>query len=103
MWVITNTDKNLGPCVVQFEQYISDAMVYLNDELKYEMLTEEEAQIEGRRLIRDIWRWTVMAKSREKINDDETKYIRKYRSANLENLHGYFCLLYATKHDLLPS
>ena len=52
-WIIANTDKNHGPCVVELDQYIFDAMVHLNDESTYEKLTEEEAKAESQRLLRE--------------------------------------------------
>ena len=93
-WIITNTNKNLGPCVVERNQYISDAMVHLNDESIYEKLTKEETKAEGQRLFREIWRWTFTSKTKGTITDDEATYIRKLTSTNLEDPHGYFYLLY---------
>ena len=94
IWVIANTDKNLGPCVVKLDQHILDAIVHLNDESTYEKLTEEEAKAEGLRLFKEIWRWTCFLKAKGTITDDEAKYICKHTSANLEDPHGYFYLLY---------
>jgi hypothetical protein len=37
--IIENTDKNLGPCVIELEQYVKDAMVHLDDASSYEILT----------------------------------------------------------------
>ena len=82
-WVIANTDKNLGPCVVELDQYVLNATVHLNDKSTYEKLTEEEAKAEGLRLFKEIWRWTCFSKAKGTITDDEAKYIRKDTSANL--------------------
>jgi hypothetical protein len=54
--MISNTGKNLGPCLIELEQYIKYAMVHLNNASTHGVLREEEAQAEGRCLFRDIWR-----------------------------------------------
>ena len=55
---------------------------------------EEEAKAEGLRLVKELWRSTCLSKAKGTITDDEAKYIRKHTSANLEDPHGYFYLLY---------
>ena len=93
-WNIANTAKKLGPGVVELEQYILDVMVHLYDESTYEKLTEKEAKAEGRCLLREIWRWAFTSKARGTITYDEAKHIPKHTSANSEDPHGYFYLLY---------
>ena len=48
-WIIANTDKNLGPCAIELNQYIQDALVRLQDSAIYEFLTEAEATAEAHR------------------------------------------------------
>ena len=67
--------------VVELDQYISDAMVHLNDESTYEKLTEEEAKAEGQRLFREIWRCTFISKAKGTITDTEAKFVYKHTSA----------------------
>ena len=102
-WIIVNTDNNLGQCVVELNQYLSDALVHLNDELTYGHLTEEEAKAGGQRLFREILRWTFISKAKGTITDDEAKYIHKHTSANLEDPHGYFYLLYKVHKARAPD
>ena len=65
-----------------------------------ENLKEEEAKAESQRLFREILRWSVYFR-RKRYNDWWCgKYIHKYKSANLEDPHGYVWLLYKVhKHD----
>ena len=54
-----------------------------------ENLKEEEAKAESQRLFREILRWSVYFR-RKRYNDWWCgKYIHKYKSANLEDPHGY--------------
>ena len=92
--IVGNNSYAPNLSVVKLNQYISDAMVHLNDESTYEKLTEEEVKAEGQRLFREIWRWTFISKAKGTITDDKAKYIRKHTSANSEDPHGYFYLLY---------
>ena len=34
-WIVANTDKNLGPCCIERDQYIKDALVHLNNKNIY--------------------------------------------------------------------
>jgi hypothetical protein len=101
--VIANTDTNTGLCVFELKQYISDAMVHLNDEVIYEMLKEEETQAEGQCLFQDSWRWTDMAKAKGTIHNDKVKYVRKHTTENSENPPGYFYLLYTVHRAHSPG
>ena len=52
--VIANSNKGLGPCAVELERYIQDALVHLLDRKTYIILSEEEALNEAERLGEEI-------------------------------------------------
>jgi hypothetical protein len=37
------TDKGLGPCAVEYDQYVEDVLIHLRDTSVYTRLSEEEA------------------------------------------------------------
>ena len=47
--VIANTDKGLGPCAIELDRYIEDALIHLLDESTYVLLSENEANAEATR------------------------------------------------------
>lgn len=102
-WIIANTDKNLGPCVIELEQYIRDALTHLQNSEIYEFLTEQEAAAEARRLSSEIMDWTVYGRRVKSLSDMEIKYIRKYMGENSEDPHGYFYLMYKVHKDVLST
>ena len=53
-WIIANTDKNLGPCVIELAQYITNALSHLDNPDLYKPLTEAEAESEALRIEREI-------------------------------------------------
>ena len=93
-WVIANTDKNLGPCVIELSRYIQNALSHLNNPLLYSPLTEDETNNEAIRLEKEINIWVVFAKTRGAIDENEYKYIMCYTAKNSKDPHGYFYLLY---------
>ena len=69
-WINANTDKNLGPCVIELAQYIRNALSHLDNPDLYEPLTEAEAEAEALRIEREINAWAVLAKRRNAIDAD---------------------------------
>ena len=78
-WIITNTDKNLWPCGLGLNQYISDVLVCLNDESTYDKLTEEEAKAEGQRFFREILRLTFISKANGRGEIHLQTHVSKFR------------------------
>ena len=93
-WIIANTDKNLGRCVIELAQYIQNALSHLDNPDLYETLTEAEDEAEALRIEREINAWAVLAKIRNAIDADEYKYILSNTAKNAKDPHGYFYLLY---------
>ena len=92
--MVANTDKNLGPCVIELARYIQNALSHLNNPLLYESLTEEEADAEAVRLERETNKWAVFARTKLTIDDNKYKYILRHTAKNSKDPHGYFYLLY---------
>ena len=89
--VIANSDKGLGPCAIELDRYIKDAMVHLLDEKTYEILTEEEALNEVDKLREDIKSW--LKDHEAAIDADSWLYIDEELKSNVDPF-GYFYLLY---------
>ena len=73
IWIIANTDKNLGPCVIELAQYIQNALSRMDNPDLYEPLTKAEAEAEALRIEGEINAWVVLAKRRTEIDADEYK------------------------------
>ena len=102
-WIIANTDKNLGPCVIEHEQYIKDALVHLQDSSIYEFLTEAEAKAEGHRLYREIMEWIFKGKRKQALGKQEVQYLVKHTADNCADPHGYFYLMYKVHKKILST
>ena len=93
-WMVANTDKNLGPCIIEIAQYIKDALKHLNDVSTYQPLSKDEAKAEIDRLDKEIWSWGITARKNKAISLDAIKYIRKHTADNMKDPFGYFYLMY---------
>ena len=80
-----------------------DALTHLNNNSVYEYLTEAEAQAEAKRLYYEIHSWTVIARKKKALDDNEVKYIRKHTSQNAKDPFGYFYLLYKVHKKTLST
>lgn len=89
--IIVNSDKGLGPCAVDREKYISDALIHLNDKTAYQLLTADEAKLAAAEIKHAINQWTI--KFRPFISDMSVKYIRNSINENKDPF-GFFYLLY---------
>lgn len=104
--VIALSDKGLGPCAVKLTRYISDALVHLEDNTTYVILSEDEARREVRKLQVEIIAWLDKFKPRadgEKevrpgagsVRYKAALYIRqKTLEAIMSDPYAYFYLLY---------
>ena len=72
-WLVANTDKNLGPCVIEIDTYIRVALLHLQDASTYATITEDEAAKACDDLYRKIIAWTVEGRKKKTISDDEVK------------------------------
>ena len=102
-WIVANTDKNLGPCVIELAQYVLDALTHLNNPAVYEYLTEAKAKATARSLERDIYDWTTYGRKKLALDDHEVKYIRKTTTENSKDPFGYFYLLYKVHKKTLST
>ena len=96
--IIANTDKGLGPCAIELNRYILDALVHLLDESTYQILTEEEAQEAATKLREEIEDWLEEYESI--LEESDHTYILWNLLENKDPF-GYFYLLY--KIHKLPS
>ena len=102
-WVVANTDKNLGPCIIELERYIRDALAHFQDAECYEFLTKEEADMEAQKLANQIFSWTVAGRNARALSDMDVKYIRSHTGQNLSDPHGYFYLMYKVHKKVLGT
>ena len=102
-WIIANTDKNLGPCVIELEQYIKDALTHLQNSEVYEFLTEAEAEDKASRLSSEITEWIFKGKRDHALGQNEVKYLLKHTAANRADPHGYFYLMYKVHKKSLST
>ena len=91
---MANTDKNLGPCVIEIAQYIKDGLAHLNDATIYEPLTKAEASEQARDLCTSIFKWIADARNKKVISKDDAAYLRHHTAKHVQDPHGYFYLLY---------
>ena len=102
-WIIANTDKNLGPCVIELDQYIKDALVHLQNADIYEFLTEAEAAAEANRLAREVVEWIFEGKRNKALGKHEVNYLIKHTYDNCADPHGYFYLMYKVHKKTLST
>ena len=93
-WIIANTDKNLGPCAIELAQYLKDAMLHLNNNKIYEIISETEALTAVRQLEDEIMNWISVARRRHVLDDHEYAYLRHHTRANSKDPFSYFYLMY---------
>ena len=66
-WLVVNTDKNLGPCVIEICTYIRDALIHLQDTSTYASTTKKEAAKMCGDLYKQIFAWTVEGRKEKKL------------------------------------
>jgi len=93
-WIVANTDKNLGPCIIERDQYIKDALVHLNNKNIYQILSPQEAATAAHKIESEIREWTVEGRKKKVLSDMDINYIRSNTGKNSVDPHGYFYLLY---------
>lgn len=86
------TDKGLGPCAVEVDQYIEDCLIHLRDEQIYRQLTDQEATAILSSLETKIDAWLV--KNKKSLTAMETKHIRHHMQVNASSPFGQFYVLY---------
>ena len=89
--IIANSDKGLGPCAVNKDRYIDDALKHLDDPTSYKLLTTAEATLAAEEIANAIRQWIIQYRS--KIGDMAVKYIRQKMTDNKDPF-GFFYLLY---------
>lgn len=89
--IIANTDKGLGPCAIELSRYIRDALIHLQDESIYRIMSEEEAMASIENLRVGIQDWLNEFES--VIGKEQHRYLSTYLDNN-EDPFGYFYLLY---------
>lgn len=109
--IIANADKGLGPVAVRLARYIKDALVHLEDESTYDIISSKEASSLTNQVVLDISAWVdkfrpyTDAENRANprrvrphagaLSDDEAKYIlTKTRDAHRDSPNAFFYLLY---------
>ena len=102
-WLIANTDKNLGPCAIEIEQYKRDALTHLSNKKVYKIISKQAAQRACRRLERKIHEWVAKSRKRSTINKDEAKFITAHTLRNSRDPCGYFYLTYKVHKPKLST
>ena len=91
-YIIAKTDKNLGPCAIEFARYVKDALAHFSDTSTYTFLTETEARDMARDTHRQINTWAV--DNCKIIGKDAYLYVMKLTQQNASDPFGYFYLMY---------
>ena len=80
-YIIVAADKNLGPCIIELEQYINKCMtVHLNATGTYKELIEMDARI----MNEENFRWVC----KEFIDNRKSKLTKQDRKFFIESIHG---------------
>ena len=87
-----NTDKGLGPCAVEYDQYVTDCLKHLQDEKVYKQLSEEEATVAIQKLSDQIFDW--LDKYEEILPPQAYKFILHHLKENFPSPYGQFYILY---------
>ena len=87
-----DTDKGLGPCAVEFEQYVWDCLVHLLNEKVYRQLSEEEATMALDELATQIDDW--LEKYKHILPKSVPKFIHSHMKDNASSPYGQFYILY---------
>jgi hypothetical protein len=86
------TDKGLGPCAVEYDQYVEDVLIHLRDESIYKRLSKEEAFSAVAALETEIKDW--LRRHRGEIGSEATAYISNGLKTNADSPFGQFYILY---------
>ena len=89
-FLVANTDKGLGPCILTFESYVNYCLKHLCDEQLYDQLTAEQAAAEAQRLWREITQWMSKGRKDKTLSDTDCDFIRYHTNNNFNDPHGYF-------------
>jgi hypothetical protein len=87
-----DTDKGLGPCAVEYSQYVEDCLVHLRNEECYQPLSEEEAESEVSQLTEKIELW--LKKYKQILGKHAVGYIENHIKVNSNSPLGQFYILY---------
>ena len=100
-WMVVNSDKNLGPCVVEISQYKQDAIDHLSNESVYRIIDADEARRQQLALYRSVWNWIRHACGQRvggnnimMISQHDYNYIVKKTTENQSDPFGYFYMMY---------
>ena len=86
--MFASADKNLGPVAVTLEQYIKDGVLHLQDESRYEIISQEEAFAREAQLRVSIKKWT---RKHTRVLSKSTKtYLRKKLQETKKKPFGFF-------------
>ena len=98
--IIASTNRGSGPCAIELERYIRDALVHLlNDEI-YKLIPDEQALAEPEELKEKIDDW--LTEYEDVLEDEDHTYITPHLHNNQYSF-GYFYLLYKIHKHKLPS
>jgi hypothetical protein len=87
-----DTDKGLGPCAVEYGQYVEDCLVHLRNDECYQQLSMEEAETEVSLLTEKIESW--LKKYKQVLGKHAVGYIENHIKANSSSPFGQFYILY---------
>lgn len=86
------TDKGLGPCSVEYDQYVKDCLRHLLNSEVYQQLSESEATLAAEELDAAIAKW--LTTYRATIGRMAHKFIDDHRKDNSGSPFGQFYILY---------
>jgi hypothetical protein len=86
------TDKGLGPCAVEYDQYVEDCLIHLKNSEVYQQLSEEEAFALAKVIQAEISDW--LKRHKGTIGDQAFEYITDHLKSNESSPFGQFYVLY---------
>ena len=90
--VFPDTDKGLGPCAVEFTQYVRDCLAHLRNGKVYQRLTNDEASKVITELHMQILDW--LDKYKRILPKFVPKFILHHMKENADSPYGQFYILY---------
>ena len=86
---------------VEVPCYIKDALVHLSNTKTYQIISEEQGKRDIIDLKWEIFAWTI--DHRRVLSKTVVAYIRKKLEISMEDLFGYFYLLYKLHKDPIST
>jgi hypothetical protein len=90
--IFPDTDKGLGPCAIEYSQYVEDCLAHLRNDKVYQRLSDEEATTAISKLSTEIDDW--LDKYKRILPKSVPLLINSHMKANAASPYGQFYVLY---------